>query len=70
MKAQVDGAYLHLLRDSYATQFTKDDGDTLILSRQLGHKTESMTKDRYIRYKTRDIREELRRIERGREFPP
>jgi len=63
-RAGIDGVYLHLLRDSFAIQWAKAGGDISILARQLGHKSESTTRDRYLRWSTEDILAEHERISR------
>lgn len=54
--------YCHLLRDSYATIWALRGGDLVKLQRQLGHKSLKTTTDRYIKYSTNDIREEIGKI--------
>jgi len=62
IKAGIKGVYCHLLRDSLATNWALRGGSLTILQRQLGHASLSTTTDRYIRYSTADIREEVARI--------
>lgn len=62
VKAGIKGVYCHLLRDSFATNWALKGGELTRLQRQLGHKRLSMTTDRYIRYSTADIRQEVAKI--------
>jgi len=61
-RAGIEGVYPHLLRDSFATEWSKRGGSLTVLQRQLGHKKLSTTTDRYIKYQTSDISEERERI--------
>jgi len=62
IKTGIQGVYCHLLRDSLATNWALKGGDLTKLQRQLGHASLATTTDRYIRYSTADIREEVARI--------
>lgn len=59
---KIGNIYPHLLRDSYATLWALRGGDIPKLSRNLGHTTVEMTMNRYLHFKTSDIKEEVDKV--------
>jgi len=62
LRAHIPGVYPHLLRHSFAIRWSKLGGDLTKLQRNLGHKDFRTTANMYLRYQTKDIGDEAKRI--------
>ena len=63
-KIGIKGLHPHTLRDSFAYNWIKSDGDLTKLQKQLGHASYATTADRYLKYQTSDIAEEGKKLTR------